>query len=898
MTDITSTNREISSLSIENIREYFNTYIKPFAPYREEKAYDTIINNLIEYYYHHTYINIPLELKKIFEESNIESSNIYDKLLVAIGVPLDIIKNISLHNKLIFLKSLSDFERYKGSILFFQKVCDSFQDKISVYELYIEYSQNGWILKPVPIYIQPSMSVYEEEIPYSTVYNSIPSLLLNEEQLNSLYAEEKLVLPIKSNLVLLHNDLSSDVSLLYNLIISIFLHTYKDNYLDVYFSDSVFPTQLKTLYFLWYYLITNYFDVTWSGFSPIHILQFIYSDIGFPSSVDFIPTTIDNLSQIIDRYNNIVIEHAANRDIDNTLQLRDDLYTDIANAFYTYSGANTVTLTEMYDALVIENFSLISYIQNRIDTSSYEKKQEINNILTEIYSSLLLYSSSYTDDNYFTLYVDYFLKSLPQILISPKKTTSYTILYNLKPYHVDLYNISNTGIYCQDKFNQIFYNDEKDLKFLYQLTLCNLFTIADELSFSFSLNLESPISILDSYLINFIFPILEDYTFIEDILISSLIEISSQVSKLEISSDNLFNIVYNSDDSFSIIANLNFNIGFIIEDSSILLDFDFLNCIDIVVVPFLDSFYISIDEYFQYLKTHNSDIICLDHCSSSGCFELYSIYLIYTGSSHTVGLKYDGTCVATGSNSHNQCDVSTWTDIVQISAGQLHTVGLKSDGTCVATGNNSYNQCDISTWTNIIKLYSGGNHTVGIYSDRTCVAIGYNYYNQCNVSTWTNIYQVSCGSSHTIGLKYDGTCVATGSNSHNQCDVSTWTDIVQISAGQLHTIGLKSDGTCVATGDNSYNQCDVSTWTDIVQISAGQLHTIGLKYDGTCVATGNNSYNQCDVSTWMNIKNISGGLSHTVGSYTSYDLTTLGKCIAVGDNSDNQCDVSSWGDEV
>jgi hypothetical protein len=42
--------------------------------------------------------------------------------------------------------------------------------------------------------------------------------------------------------------------------------------------------------------------------------------------------------------------------------------------------------------------------------------------------------------------------------------------------------------------------------------------------------------------------------------------------------------------------------------------------------------------------------------------------------------------------------VSGWSDIVQVAAGLSHTVGLKADGTVVATGNNSSGQCNVSDW--------------------------------------------------------------------------------------------------------------------------------------------------------------------------------------------------------
>ena len=79
---------------------------------------------------------------------------------------------------------------------------------------------------------------------------------------------------------------------------------------------------------------------------------------------------------------------------------------------------------------------------------------------------------------------------------------------------------------------------------------------------------------------------------------------------------------------------------------------------------------------------------------------------VSAGIYHTVGLKSDGTVVATAINSNDfdygQCNVESWTDIVAVSAGYEHTVGLKSDGTVVAVGNNDEGQCDVSTWSDIL----------------------------------------------------------------------------------------------------------------------------------------------------------------------------------------------------
>jgi alpha-tubulin suppressor-like RCC1 family protein len=263
---------------------------------------------------------------------------------------------------------------------------------------------------------------------------------------------------------------------------------------------------------------------------------------------------------------------------------------------------------------------------------------------------------------------------------------------------------------------------------------------------------------------------------------------------------------------------------------------------------------------------------------------------------HTIGVKSDGTVVAVGDNFYGQCDVGSWTDIVQVSTSlnmAPHTVGVKSDGTVVAAGYNSSGQCDVGSWTDIVQVSAGSSdtvgssHTVGVKSDGTVVAVGYNFYGQCDVGSWTDIVQVSAGSSHTVGVKSDGTVVAAGYNSNGQCDIGSWTDILQASAGFEHTVGVKSDGTVVVVGATSHLS-DLGLWTDIVQVSAGWLHTVGVKSDGTVVAVGANSLGQCDVGSWTDIVQVSPGSSHTVG------VKSDGTVVAVGGNVYGQCGAGDW----
>jgi hypothetical protein len=200
-----------------------------------------------------------------------------------------------------------------------------------------------------------------------------------------------------------------------------------------------------------------------------------------------------------------------------------------------------------------------------------------------------------------------------------------------------------------------------------------------------------------------------------------------------------------------------------------------------------------------------------------------------------------------------ECDVSDWTDIIQVAAASTQTAGLKSDGTVAAVGygysrkEGEKQPYEVGGWTDIIQVAAGGLYTVGLKSDGTVVAVGYNYYGQCDVDGWANITQVAASGGHTLGLRSNGTVMAVGDNDDGQCNVGNWTDIVQVAAGGEHTVGLKADGTVVAVGSNAYGKCNVGNWTGISQVAAGTYHTVGLKLDGTVVAAG--GYVSCSLPT-------------------------------------------------
>ena len=281
---------------------------------------------------------------------------------------------------------------------------------------------------------------------------------------------------------------------------------------------------------------------------------------------------------------------------------------------------------------------------------------------------------------------------------------------------------------------------------------------------------------------------------------------------------------------------------------------------------------------------------------------------ISAGKDFSLGVKNDGTVVATGNNDQKQCAVSGWKDIISVDAGGYHAVGLKKDGSVVATGSNKYHQCDVSKWENIVSISAGDENTVGVQKNGTVIATGNNNAKQCNVTNWVNIATVSAGFEHTVGLTKEGTAIAVGDNKYGQCNVSSWDSLVAVCAGPSYSLGLRSDGSLLLAGGNS-NTLDAIKYyssTDLVEISVGGP-IIFLHKSGQVFIRGAYIYHYItkphnlpeytieaiksyDVSKWPSIIAISSGYNFVLG------LTRAGTVVAQGNNDYDQCKVGYWTD--
>ena len=259
----------------------------------------------------------------------------------------------------------------------------------------------------------------------------------------------------------------------------------------------------------------------------------------------------------------------------------------------------------------------------------------------------------------------------------------------------------------------------------------------------------------------------------------------------------------------------------------------------------------------------------------------------------TLGLRKNGTVVATGSNKFGQINVSGWTDIIAISVGSRHSVGLKKDGTVVATGSNEDGQCNVSGWTDIISVSAGSKCTFGLKKDGTVISTIIDKRVLKKLAKWKDVKAIRANDLFFVGLLGDGSVIIEPQRRvvKGICyDLSAWKDIVAISTNcqSKDILGLKKDGS-VLRADNYYKDLQkVTSWNGIVALSFGVNHAVGLKKDGTVVAAGKESFGNCDVSGWKDIVAISTGFRHTVG------LKSDGTILSVGDDRFGDRDFKNW----
>jgi len=452
-------------MDYSDLLSYFNQYVEQNAAFRESESYQTIINFLETSYLRDTYCNIPSEFKLLYEY-NIIPSSLYDTILLSAGFPQYIIDQLTQSDKETLIRDFLLFNSYKSSIDFVIDIASKFNNKVNIYELYIDRINDHWCFIAYPIYLDKSLIPIDTPLNYEFIYSKTKNYYLSSSMLEQQYQSGDLILPIKSNLILLDFYLYyTQTKVIDNLINMTTLSQFGDNDFDLYFSfpdsstsssvtcdtdnydvSQIFDTQPVTFkislygwYKLYYYIILSYYKTVYN-MQPIMSYPIIHPNDAFPYR-------IEDLDPIINEYLNIK-------------------YVTDATAFYkTYIQAKFKTdflpqqTTITYDDLkiTIQNDidpNIIKYIDYRLQQNIINIDTETNNILDEMIMSLKTYYLVYIDQQY-KKYFDKFIDFLPTLTIPLEKTQSYLFINEFKPFHTELVNSIETKIVSDDLLNTI-----------------------------------------------------------------------------------------------------------------------------------------------------------------------------------------------------------------------------------------------------------------------------------------------------------------------------------------------------------------------------------------------------------------------------------------------------------
>lgn len=293
-----------------------------------------------------------------------------------------------------------------------------------------------------------------------------------------------------------------------------------------------------------------------------------------------------------------------------------------------------------------------------------------------------------------------------------------------------------------------------------------------------------------------------------------------------------------------------------------------------------------------------------------------------SGSNGSVyGIKNDGTLWVSGVNNQGQLGIGNNTHVVEwtkvnndtnwtkVVCGNNFAIALKSDGTIWGTGINNQGQLglgytstyvtsftQISSFNDIIDISAGDSFFIVLRSNGTIWGTGlnssYQLANNLSNNYYTSLFQLSndtdwikfdCGLAHTLLIKSNGTLWAKGSGFFGDLGLGTnmqainftqvgtsndWNFVVCSFSGSSYAI--KTNNTLWSTGRNDYGQLglgdttnrntftQVNSDTDWLSVNVVSLGAIALKTNGTIYTTGSNS---------------SGNLGQ--GNTTNYNTFTL-----------------------
>ena len=190
----------------------------------------------------------------------------------------------------------------------------------------------------------------------------------------------------------------------------------------------------------------------------------------------------------------------------------------------------------------------------------------------------------------------------------------------------------------------------------------------------------------------------------------------------------------------------------------------------------------------------------------------------------------DGTVFMNNIAKEEYPEVEEWKEIIAISSSANSVVGLKKDGTVVATGDNYEGKLNTQEWSKIVQVKAGVWGTFAVRECKTLVYAGKLPENQkenFEKHQWNNLKAIE-GNWDLIGIDKDGHILSTIGDA-----LSKLTGIKQVAVSNAGDKIAFLDENGVVTVYSLYGDRFLKkTWIDIQQITYDDSNLILLDFEG------------------------------------------------------------------
>lgn len=227
-----------------------------------------------------------------------------------------------------------------------------------------------------------------------------------------------------------------------------------------------------------------------------------------------------------------------------------------------------------------------------------------------------------------------------------------------------------------------------------------------------------------------------------------------------------------------------------------------------------------------------------------------------------------------------------------ISLGKSHVAVIKDDGTVVAVGKNDKGQCNVSGWTDIVQIVCEDDTTYGLTKNGYVYVTGDGFRGQTKARNWKNIKQIAAGGELLLGIDRTGKMYSTaGGPTPNDTvqSIMSWTEVDKIFGCEGNIVAVKKDGSCVSASYNYYGRTDSSFGGSVshikapIDVSVGRTSEGFILQDGRVDAIGGIGGNTC-ISADNIAKN--GGIAKIYMHGNRPVGITYDKRVVVGKNGD------------